>query len=176
MIFINREGNFLNRKKLTVVSSSYNDDGTIKELQVNVERMDSPSKEGTKLDAEILEDKIVKLINHKLYGLDPNNEINIIWNGSDTDYEKIIELNYSGVDLYASAPNNQYFILSGNNTQPNYKCIYLYIIPTDSLLSSTQTVQTVSYINIYSDSACTNYLTRVEVKISFTPSSSSSSD
>ena len=176
MILVNREGNFLNRKKLTVVSSTYNDDGTIKELQVNVERMDSPSKEGTKLDADILEDKIVKLINYKLYGLDPNNEINIVWNGSDSDFEKIIELKYSGVNLYASVPTNQYFTLSINNTMPTNKYIYLSIVPTNSLLNSTQTVQTVSYINIYSDSSCTNYLTRVEVKISFTPSSSSSSD
>lgn len=60
MAFQNRQGSNLNRRKLTIISRTTENDKTV--LLVDVERADSAFIQGTQLTAETLNKEIIKLI------------------------------------------------------------------------------------------------------------------
>jgi len=192
----NRQSTNSNQKKLSIIHQEHNEDGSIKELIVDIERNDLDIiEEGTKLDANILTTAISSIATNIASDISVNNINNVKTNELediiiDTIYKKIYQIDIppqlSMLDVAFPYSNNYYIIpLLGNRLYAkvtekhssldisiNNQNDKITILTTVMLAYSfTNTVELDYYLDIFANSACTYFITRLKGTVRYTPES-----
>lgn len=172
--FKDRISTNLNRRRLDVVDVVTDNGGNITSIVADISRSTSEGNTvvGTALNASDLTDTILSVINKQIFGVEviSSGGLNIEWmqdKGNMTT--KRVQLNLTGPRLYAKEYNDANFMCNADNS-PAY--IFFYLSDTQSLNTSNGPQVKIQYsIELYSDSNCINYVTRLLGTVTYIPES-----
>ena len=160
----NRVSQYGNRKKLTVVSEEYNENGSLKELIVDVERNDGTvTSEGTKLDALVLMDNIKSSLLMELYGVDfDSNDMRFsLLLGQNS--ENIFHIGFNSHFYYLKSDSDEYLDIELDARVNEYKCIFT----VKTGVNVTHSFSKDYYIGFYNDSNYTNFVFQLKITVDF---------
>lgn len=170
--FVNRQATNINRKRLNVVDVEHDSSGNVTSLVVDEVRADSDTctETGTRLDKESIESAIENLIYSNVFGLNFNmdhKKINI--NGSNVVSFAVVA---SDNLVYARVIRKGRFTVSIHQGSVDEPLNIMFSYPTGGSSSVSDEYE----INLYSNSALTNFVCQITGIITYTPSSTGSGD
>ena len=171
--FKDRKGTNVTKKVINVLERTDHANGQMT-LKGTINREDTGViEEGTRLDAESMNNAVLDLIYNELYGLDFGNEPYCREYIGVELIDDMYNIYFTGPRLYGVVESNNYFDIEVSNQENRIKVV----LGSKSALSEVDYELNVEYyINLYSDAACTHFVTRVKRCINYIPSSTSSND
>ena len=160
----NRVSQYGNRKKLTVISEEYNENGSLKELIVDVERNDGTViSKGTKLDADVLMNNIRSSIIMELYGVDIDSDAMRFSLLLGQNSERIFSITMYSNCYYLKSDSDEYLDIELDSRANEYKCIFT----VKTGVNVTHSFSKDYYIGFYNDSNYTNFVFQLKITVDF---------
>lgn len=175
-MFINRQSTNSNRRRIDVKEVITDSGGNIKSIIADINRSQLEEKvteAGTPLNAEAMTKAVLALVNKECFGIDvTNSNFNIEWKQKVNECNKVeYTINLGGPRLYTKRFETQ--LLEGvslSNTQNKivYKITEKWEL--NNIVNNSSFIIPFS-IELYSDEACTKFVTRLNGTITYIPMS-----
>ncbi len=174
--FKDRKSTYTGRKKINVIEQTAQANGTSTML-VNIARNDGTvTQEGTKLDANSMNEAVLDLVYYELYGIEFINFpyfINVI---GEQEGNINFQIKFHGERLYPKVSSPEYSFYNSYSYNDSTKILNISLILFEEIEKSDYEYDFMFNFSLYSDAGCNNYVTSINRYCHYTPSSTSPSD